>query len=163
MLHSWQHFTFRSCITLQLIGDNDARYILQPFEELAEELLGGMLVASALHQDIKHITILINGSSEIMGLPVDCEKYLVQMPLVARLVATAFEFIGIRLPKFQRLLTDGFIRQDDVALRHYLFNITKTERKAKIQPDAATDHLGREAVASVVGSSGRCFHEAILT
>src|SRR5258708_35703588 len=97
-----------------------------------------------------------------MGLPVDLQVDFIQMPRIAHLTTTAFELISICLPEFQRPLTDGFIRQDDAALRHNLFNITETEREAKIQPHAVTDNLRREAVASVIGSSGRCFHEAML-
>jgi hypothetical protein len=93
----------------------------------------------------------------------DLQVDFIQMPRIAHLTTAAFELIGIRLPEFQRPLTDGFIRQDDAALCHKLFNITETEREAKIQSDAVTDNLRREAVASVIGSSGSCFHEAILT
>ncbi|GHO71550.1 hypothetical protein KSC_104420 [Ktedonobacter sp. SOSP1-52] len=85
------------------------------------------------------------------------------MPRIAHLTMTASELIRIRLPEFQRPLMDSFIRQNNAALRHKLFNITETQGEAKIQPDCVTDNLGREAVASVIGSSGCCFHEAILT
>src|SRR5260370_37154571 len=97
-----------------------------------------------------------------MRLPVDLQVDFIHVPFVATTRTATAQFIGIRLPEFHRPLTDGFIRQDDAALRHNLFNITETERKAKIQPNAVTDNLRREAVASVIGSSGRCFHEAML-
>ncbi|GHO72216.1 hypothetical protein KSC_111080 [Ktedonobacter sp. SOSP1-52] len=43
-----------------------------------------------------------------------------------------------------------------------LFDIAKTERETKIQPDSMADDCRRKAVAFVVGRSGGCFHEAIL-
>ncbi len=58
-----------------------------------------MLVAPALDQNIEHIALLIYRSPQIVGLPVDFEKDLIQMPLVSSLAMTAFQFIGVCLPK----------------------------------------------------------------
>jgi hypothetical protein len=41
-------------IAFQPIGDDDPWNVPASFEELAEELLGRVLVPSALHQDIEH-------------------------------------------------------------------------------------------------------------
>jgi hypothetical protein len=62
MLHSWQYLAFRSPIPLQFVSNDHARHVLRPFEQFPKESLGGPFVASALHQDIKHVAILINGS-----------------------------------------------------------------------------------------------------
>ncbi len=62
MLHSWQNFTFRSLITLQLISDDHARNVAQPFEQLTEKSLRGLFIAMALYQDIEHIPVLIHRS-----------------------------------------------------------------------------------------------------
>src|SRR6266568_1784175 len=62
MLHSWQDLAFGRPITLQFVRNDHARHVLRPFEQFPKESLGGLFVASALHQDIKHVPLLINGS-----------------------------------------------------------------------------------------------------
>ena len=89
------------------------------------------------------------------------ENHLVHMPCVSTTRAAA-QLIGVGLPKFEAPLPDGFIRDDDPALRQNFFNITKTEREAEIQPHRVTDHLRGETEPFVVWGSGVCFHEAIL-
>jgi len=106
MLYSRQEFAFRRSITLEFISDNHAGNVLQLFKELAEKSLGGFLVAAALDQDIEHIAVLIYRSPEIMGLPIDFEKDLVQMPFVATTRASSPQFVGIGLPKCEAPLPD---------------------------------------------------------
>jgi hypothetical protein len=108
----------------------------QSLEQLAKELLGSVLVAPTLDKDIKHVAILINGSPEIVGLPIDFEKDLIKMPFVAGLAATMLQFSGIRLSEFQAPLPYRFIGQHDSTFSHDLFNITETEGETKIQPAA---------------------------
>ena len=163
MLYSRQEFAFRRSITLEFISDNHAGNVMQLFKELAEKSLGGFLVAAALDQDIEHIAMLIYRSPEIMGLPIDFEKDLVQMAFVATTRASSPQFVGIGLPKCEAPLPDCFIGEDNSTLCHRLFDITKTEREAKILPHSVTDNFWREAIAFVIRSNGVCFHEAILT
>ena len=44
VLHSWHDLSFRGSVTLQLVGDDDARNKLQALHQLTEELLRGLLV-----------------------------------------------------------------------------------------------------------------------
>lgn len=73
------------------------------------------------------------------------------------------QFIGVGLPKLQTLLSNRFIGVDDPALCQQFLGIAKTEREVEIQPDSMTDNFRWEAKAFVIGSSGVCFHAAILT
>ncbi len=59
MLHAGQGFTVRRPIPLQLIRDDHARHVEQPFEQLAENSLRRFFVASALLEDIEHIALLV--------------------------------------------------------------------------------------------------------
>lgn len=68
MLYAWQNLSFRRSIALQFIRNDHTRYVVQLFEELTKEALSGMFVASALHQDIQHVAILIHRSPEVMLL-----------------------------------------------------------------------------------------------
>src|SRR5258708_1698544 len=85
------------------------------------------------------------------------------MPFVSTTRATTTEFIRVRLPKLQAPLAHGFVGHDNPALCQKLFDIAKTEREAEIQPNSMAHDFRRKAVASVIGGSGGCFHEAILT
>src|SRR2546423_2121976 len=95
MLHSWQDLAFRSPITLQFVSNDHARHVLQPFEPFPKESLGGLCVALALHQDIKHVPILINGSPQRVFLPPDRQYDFVHMPFVAATRTTATQFMSI--------------------------------------------------------------------
>ena len=48
MLHARHHLAFGSSVAFQLVRDQHAGHIAQAFEQLFEELLGRLLVASAL-------------------------------------------------------------------------------------------------------------------
>src|SRR5258708_17192889 len=85
------------------------------------------------------------------------------MPCVSRFRTATAEFVRVRLPKLQAPLAHGFVGHDDPALGQKLFDIAKTEREAEIQPNSMADDFRRKAVASVIGGSCGCFHEAILT
>jgi hypothetical protein len=99
VLHARQDFAFRRAITLQLISDDDARNVLRPFEKLVEKAFGSFLVASALHQNVQDIAVLIHGSPQVMFLATDREEDLVQMPLVAGPRLPAPQRVGIGLPE----------------------------------------------------------------
>src|SRR5262245_2260918 len=57
MLHPGQNLPLGRTVALQLIGDNNAWHVLEPFEQLAKELLGGVFIAPALDQDIEDIVV----------------------------------------------------------------------------------------------------------
>src|SRR5512135_1664546 len=127
MLHSWQDLAFRRPITLQFVSNDHARHVLQPFEQFPKESLGGLFVASALQQDIKHVPILINGSPQRVFLPPDRQYHLVHVPFVAATRTTTTQFIRIGLTKFEAPLPHRFIGHDDPALCQKLLDIAKTE------------------------------------
>ena len=107
----------------------------QALEELPEELLRGPLVAPALDQDIEHVVVLIDGAPQVMTLPVDRQKHLVQVPFVAWLGAPTLQLIGVVLPKLQTPLPDGFMRDVDPACKEQLLYIAVTQREAVGEPN----------------------------
>jgi hypothetical protein len=136
----------RSPIAFQPIGDDHARDVPTPFQQLPKEPLGGCLVAAALHQDIEHRPVLIHGPPEIMALPIDREEHFIQVPLVTRLRASASELIGIRLAEFPTPLTGRLIGDDDPAREQQFFDIAVAEAEPEIEPYRVADDLYREAV-----------------
>ncbi len=61
MFHTRKSFPLRGAVTRQFIGDEDARHVGTAFQELAEELEGCAFVATALHEDIQDVPVLIDG------------------------------------------------------------------------------------------------------
>jgi hypothetical protein len=94
-----QDLALGRAVALELIGDNNAWHVLEPFEQLAKELLGGVLIAPALEQDIKDVVVLIDGAPEVMALTINCEKHLIQVPFVAWLRASVPQLVRVVLPK----------------------------------------------------------------
>ena len=127
MLHPREHLSLGSAVALQFIRDNHSWDILTAFQEFVEELLGGLFVAPALHQDIQHSPILIHSPPQIMTLCVNREKHFIEMPLVARAETPTPQLIGVLLPEFVTPLADSLIGHDDAADREQLFDISVAE------------------------------------
>jgi hypothetical protein len=149
VLHPRQNLPFRRTVALQFIGDDDTRYVLAPLEQLAEELLRGLFVSSALYEDIQYGTVLIYGAPEIVVLLVNGDEHLVQMPFIVRPGAPATQLIGIGLAELAAPLADGFVRYDHSPGAQQFLDITVTERKVEIQPDGVADDLTREPMMFV--------------
>jgi hypothetical protein len=62
-----QHLPLGRAIAFQLVGHEHPRHLRQP----SEELLGRVLIPAALHQNIEHVAVLIDGPPHIMTLAVD--------------------------------------------------------------------------------------------
>jgi hypothetical protein len=128
---------------------------LQAFEQLAEKLLRRLLIASALHEDVEHMIVLVDSPPQVMPLTLNGEKYLIQVPLVTRSRAPVTELIGVVLPKLPTPLADGFMGDGDATLEQQFFHVAVAQGEAIIEPDAMADDLAGEAVMFVsFGGSG---------
>src|SRR5260370_39908110 len=67
----------------QLVVDEHTRGATLLLEELAEQALGGLLVAPALDENIENEAVLVDGTPEPMLLPGDADDDLIQVPFVA--------------------------------------------------------------------------------
>src|SRR6266436_1486453 len=83
-------------VAFQLVGDEHTRGSTLLLEELAEQALGGLLVASAPDENIENEAVLVDGTPEPMFLPGDADDDLIKVPFVATarrsLTDTAGEF-----------------------------------------------------------------------
>ena len=109
MFHPRQDFWLRGAVALQFIRDDDPWHIRQPLEQFTEKLLRGLLIPTALHENIEHVTVLIDGPPQIVTLLVEGEKDLIQVPLVARPGAPPTQCIGIGLAKLATPLANGLV------------------------------------------------------
>jgi len=83
MLYPWEHLALGRAVALQLVYNDDAGHIPQALEQLAKELLGGLLVPPALHQDVEDVVVLIHRSSQVMTPAVNGQKHLIDPPVPA--------------------------------------------------------------------------------
>jgi hypothetical protein len=157
MFDAGQDFPLRGAVALELIGHDDPRHVLAPFEELAEELLGRVLVPPALHQDIEYSPVLIHGPPEIVALAMDGEKDLIEIPFVTEPRTPMAKLIGIRLAEFATPFPNRFVRDDDATGEQQFLYIAIAQAEAEVQPDAMADDLGRETVMLVRGRRW-CIH-----
>src|SRR5438093_1163430 len=127
MFHPWEQLSLGGSIALRFIGDDHARHVGQPLEQLAKELLRHLLIAATLYQDIKAIPVLIDRPPEIMSLALDGEKDLIEMPLVTRPRPSTPELSGILLTKLTTPLANGFIGHNDAAFKEQFFNIAEAQ------------------------------------
>ena len=65
-----------------------------------EEPFGSFPITSLLDQDIEDNTVLIHGTPKVMLNALDLDKYLVEIPLVARPGTTVAQTIGNALSEF---------------------------------------------------------------
>ena len=154
MLHSRQELALGCPIALQLIRDHHARDIPQAFEQLAEEFLGRRFIATPSHENVQDMAILIDRSLQIMTLTLDCEKDLIQMPLIPGRRPAVAQLIGLRLAKLPAPLADRFIGHDDPTSEQELFHVAVAETKAEVQPDAMADDFRWKSVLLVGGGIG---------
>jgi hypothetical protein len=141
-----QDLPLGSAVALQLIGDDPAWDARVSFEELAEKVLRGRLIAPALDKNIHDVAVLIHGLPQAAALPIYRQKHRLEVPFVPGLRAATMELMGIRLTDLTAPLPKRFEGHCDAACTQQLLNISVAEAKAEIQPDAVADELGREAV-----------------
>src|SRR5438132_9473497 len=120
-----------------------------PLSSLRKNFFRGLLVPTALYQNIQHVVVLIDGSLRVMAFTIDGEKHLIKVPLVPWLGASTLQLIRVVLPKFQTPLADGFMSDVDPAFEQQFLHVAVTQREAIIEPDAMADDLAGTAVIFV--------------
>lgn len=146
ILHARHEFPLSGPITLRLIGDDHPWNVRASLEQLAEVPFGRSLIATGLDQDIVNMAIRIDRSPPIVPLPINREKDLIEMLLVARPRPSMPERIRIGLTNLAAPLPDGFVGHRDAAGKQQLFHIAIAEAEPKIQPNYVADDLGWKAV-----------------
>jgi hypothetical protein len=162
VFHAGQELAPGRLVALEFISDEHPWDILQPLEEFTEEFFGSSLVTPALHQDVEHGPVLVDGAPEIAPFSVNREEHFVQVPCVTWSGVLAPKLVSILLAKFPTPFPNRFVRDDDATNKEQLFNILVTEAEAEVQPDAMADDLGREAVV-LVAVDGWYVHAASMS
>ena len=95
------------------------------------------------------MAVLIDGTPEIMPCPINSEKHLVQVPLIARPGTPMPELIRIGLAELAAPLPNGLIRHDDATGEQELFHVAVAETEPEIEPDAMADDVRWKSVILV--------------
>src|SRR5262249_16880532 len=154
MFDPWENLALGGSVALEFVGNDHARHVGQPSEQLAKEFLRGLLVPTALDQDIQHVAVLIDHPPQIVTFALDGQKHFIEMPFVTRPRTATAQLIGILLAKFATPLADRLIGHDDSAFKQELFDITKAQTESEVEPDGVADDLHRKAVVLILLRGG---------
>lgn len=149
-----QDCSLRCTVALEFVGDDPERLSVLTAHQPTEESLGCTLIAARLQQNIDHVSVLINGTPEILLLAVDSDEQFVQIPDVAEATLFRLQTLCIAGSEFSAPLADRFERDDDSAFGQQIFNITEAHTETVIDPHGIADDFRRESVSAVAGSGG---------
>ena len=116
---------------------------------LAEEPLGGSGIASALHQDVEHVTVLVHCAPEKVQFAADADEHLVREPFVARPRPTALQLVREQPAEAQPPVPDGLVADHNTPRRKDQLDVTQAEAEAVVQPHCMLNDLGWISKASV--------------
>ena len=141
----------RGVIALEFVGHQPTWFTALAFEETAKEAFCSLPIASALHQDINGIAILIDGPPQILVFPLDGDKHFVEVPRVAEPSLSLFEFSRIGRSKLLTPLANRFICDGDPTFGEEFFDFTKAEAEPMVEPHGMTDNFRGKPVTLVAG------------
>ena len=90
-------------------------------EQFTEKAFGGPAITPALEQDIDDIAVLVNGTPQILSLPLYGHEHFVQQPMVARCRLMTPQTAGVVGPESLTPTPDGFVALNDPALCKQVF------------------------------------------
>jgi hypothetical protein len=94
---------------------------------------------------------LINSTPEIPLLSSDLHEQLVNMLSIAQLGPLSSQGSGVLGSELQAPEANGFVSNNNATLGQDVLNVAKAQCESVVQPDGASNDLGRETVAFVAG------------
>ena len=125
----------------KLIGHDGTRQISMSLESLAKEALRGFGIPALLHQDVEHLSALIDRAPQV--------HQLFEMPRISGSTALAPKPACIIGAKSQTSQPDRLVGDFYASLQHHLLDIAKAQAEPKIQPHIVSNNLARKAVTTV--------------
>ena len=102
-----------------------------------------------LNQNVDRITVLINGTPQIVLLAANLDKYFIEMPGIAQSTLAFLQNSGVLRSKSVAPLTNRFIRNLDPALGQEIFDNPKTETESVVEPNCVADDFRWESMSVV--------------
>ena len=97
----------KGCVGAKLIGDHASERAALFLQQPLQQALGGLGVASALDDFIKHIAVLINRPPQPVFLAGTGDRDFVEMPDIATVWFLTPEATSVTWPKLQNPVADG--------------------------------------------------------
>ena len=133
VLDPGQDLPLGRAIAGQLVRHEHAGHVPQTLEQLPEEALRRFGIPAALHQDVEHGTVLVDGAPEVVPLAADSEEHLIEMPLVPGSRPTPAQPVGEALRELQAPAPDRLVGEDDAALGQEQLDIAEAERERVVK------------------------------
>jgi hypothetical protein len=111
VFHTGQNLTNSRSIAAELIGDDHAGPVGQPLQQLPKKCLCSSFISATLHEDVEDIPVLVDGSPEVVPFPLDGQKDLIHMPLIAESGVPAEQLMRIDLTELPTPIARGFVGQ----------------------------------------------------
>jgi hypothetical protein len=112
-----------------------------------------LFVATTLHQNINRVAVLIDGTPQMLALPLNGDKDFVAMSRIAKAALPFFECSSIVRPKLLTPWPNRFIRDGDPTFDEEFFDFTKAEAEPMVEPHGMTDNVRGKPVTLVAGCS----------
>ena len=119
------------------------------FQQLTEEPLRRTAITSGLHEDVDHVTILVNRPPEIPTPALNLHKQLVEIPGVAQAPSPSPQRPRLRRTKGSTPLSTRLIGHGDPTLREQVLGIAETQAEPVIQSHGVADNFRRKSVSGV--------------
>jgi hypothetical protein len=143
------HCLVRRTIASQPVRHKPPARATLTLQQLTKEAFGSTSVATRLDEDIDHITILINGTPEILTPTLDGDEHLVQVPRIAEATLSALQRTRVLRAELEAPKPDRFVGNCDAALREEILNISKAQTETVVQPDGVVDDFWRKSISAV--------------
>ena len=108
-----------------------------------------MLVAAFLYKQFKLITVLVNGSPQVVHFAPDRDEHFIKEPGVAKPTPALLQFARIFWPKSVAPLSDRFVGNLDPTFRQEIFDVTVAEAEAVVQPNGVTNDFRWKSLSMV--------------
>ena len=145
-------------VASQLVGDKPVGTRSLGFQELTKEPLGGLPISSVLQQNVDRVSILVDGSPEVVSFSTDRDEEFIEMPSIPQSIFPFPQSPCVDRPELATPGPNGFIGNGDASFRQEILDLAETETEAMIQPDGVTNDRSWKAMSSVA----RRVHPAIL-
>ncbi len=80
----WNQSSMSGTVASQLVGDKLGGSRSLGFQELTKEPLGGLPISSLLQQNVDRVSVLVDGSPEVVSNPTDRDEEFIEMPNIPK-------------------------------------------------------------------------------
>jgi hypothetical protein len=80
-----------------------------------------------LQENVYHVSVLVDGTPEILPLTLDCHEEFIQVPDVAQATLPVPEYVGVFGTELSAPLSNGLIGDYDPTLCQQVLNISEAQ------------------------------------